>query len=66
MPNSNNALIFLIKKGVINLSTNLIKIMGMLSCLTNFFVGNKLIVLNSALSSTGSRNIEKEAHQRKQ
>ena len=37
----------------------------MLSCPTDFFVGNKLIVLNSALSSTGSRNIEEEVRQRK-
>ena len=49
MPNSNGALITLIKKGVNILSTNLINMMGMLSCPTDFFIGNKLIVLNSSL-----------------
>ena len=33
---------------------------GMLSCSTDFFKGNKLIMLISSLSSTGSRNIEEE------
>ena len=57
MPHSNDALITLIKKGAIILTTSLMKVTGILSCPTDFFIGNKLIVLIISLSLTGSRNI---------
>ena len=58
MPNSNDALISWIIKSVIVLLTNSINVMGGLSCPTDFFIANKLIVLGSSLSSTGSRNMK--------
>ena len=60
MPNSNDAIITLIKKGAIILTTSLIKVTRILSCPTDFFIGNELVVLIISLSSTGSRNIEEE------
>ena len=60
MPNSNEALIILIKKGAIILTTSLMKVTGILSCPTDFFIANKLIVLIISLPPTGSRNIEEE------
>ena len=60
MPNSNNALITSIKKDAIILPTNLIKVTGILLCLTDFFIDNKLTVFIISLSSTGLRNIEEK------
>ena len=48
------------KRCYIILSINLIKMMGILSCPTDFFIGNKLTVPNSSRLSIGWRNIEKE------